>query len=70
MNGPWGLNEISQRKTNTVWFSVWKLKKKKKPVIDRTDWWLPEIGRDEVGEGSQKVQNSNYKIHKSWGCNV
>ena len=46
------------------------LKKKKKPVIDRTDWWLPETGRDEMGEGSQKVQNSNYKISKSRGCNV
>ena len=49
---------------------MWKLKKKKKPVIDRTDWWLPETGRDEMGEGSQKVQNSNYKISKSRGCNV
>ena len=24
----------------------------------------------EVGEGDQKVQTSNYKIHKFWGCNV
>ena len=25
---------------------------------------------DEVGEGDQKIQISNYKINKSWGCNV
>ena len=48
---------------------MWRLKKNK-PVIDRIDWWLSETGRDEMGEGSQKVQNSNYKISKSWGCNV
>ena len=29
--------------------------------IQRTDWWLPEaVG--EMGEGSQKLQISNYKI--------
>ena len=23
-----------------------------------------------IGEGGQKVQTSNYKINKFWGCNV
>ena len=37
------------------------------------DWWLPEVGRwglGEMCEGGQKVQTSNYKTNKSWGCNV
>ena len=27
-------------------------------------------GLDRKGESGQKVQISNYKINKSWGCNV
>ena len=25
---------------------------------------------DEMGEGSQRVQTSSYKIKKYWGCNI
>ena len=35
-------------------------------VIDRGSRW----GVSKMGEGSQKVQASSYKINKSWGCNV
>ena len=40
--------------------------------MQRADWWLPEVwwGECEMGEGSQKVQTSSYKINKSWGFNV
>ena len=31
---------------------------------------LPGLEVCEMGEGSQKAQTSNYKISKSWGCNV
>ena len=27
-------------------------------------------GLGEMGEGSQKVYTSSYKINKSWGCNI
>ena len=39
--------------------------------IQRTDCWLLEVGVvGKMGEGSQKVQPSSYKINKSWACNV
>lgn len=28
------------------------------------------LGRKEMGEGNQKVQNFSYKINNSWGCNI
>ena len=40
--------------------------------MQRTDWWLPEVGGGgvgEIGEGGQKAPTSSYKINKSWGCN-
>ena len=50
---------------------------KKENQAQRTDWQLPEAGVGgiaHVGKMSegvcQKVQNSSYKISKSWGCNV
>ena len=51
-----------------------KTTKQRKPssYIQNTDRWLPEArwGVAEMGEGSQKVQTSSYKINKSWECNV
>ena len=35
----------------------------------RSDFSLSEEGV-ELDEGCQKVQISNYKINKYWGCNV
>ena len=53
---------------------MWNLKKNKTSSwIQRTDWWLPEVGGSEggkMGEGGQKVQTSSYKINKSWGYKV
>ena len=58
---------------------MWNLKEKKKTLIDtelvmsgnrlvvvRGESW--QVGQ--MDEGGQKVQNSNYKISKSWGRNV
>ena len=28
------------------------------------------MGGGQMGEGTQKIQTSSYKINKSWGCNV
>ena len=33
--------------------------------IQRTDWWMSEMGMGKLGRGSQKVQISSYKICKS-----
>lgn len=41
--------------------------------LRRRDWGLPEArrwGGGEMGEGSQKVHVSGYKINRFWGCNV
>ena len=40
--------------------------KKKNSQIQRIDWWLPDWGLSEMGEGSQNVQTSRYNINKSW----
>ena len=63
------LSEISQRKTNSVWYHLYveSKKERKKELIDT------EVGgrqRQGLGEGGQKVQNSIYKINKSWGFHV
>lgn len=33
---------------------------------------LPEMGLvlGKMGEGGQKIQTSNFKVSKSWGCNI
>ena len=49
------------------------LKKTLNSQIQGTDWWLPEVGgmwMGEMGESGQKVQNSHYKVNKSWECNI
>ena len=42
------------------------------PWIQGADWWQLEagVGVDKLGEGSQKVHISSYKMNKSWECNV
>lgn len=37
--------------------------------IEKTDWWLPKVGRGEMGEKCQKAQIYSYKMKKSWGYN-
>ena len=75
------LSEISQTKTNTVWSHLYveSLKNKTMLIDTGTDWWLPEMAEaggwwlvvgGQMSEGHQKVQTSNYKISKSWGCNI
>ena len=56
---------------------MWNMKKNKETKlnsqIQRTDWWLPEVGwqvLSKIGGDGQKVETSNYKINKSWGYNV
>ena len=53
---------------------MWKLKKKSKksskPKLSENRLVIAIGGRGvgKMGEGGQKVQTSNYKINKSWGC--
>ena len=50
---------------------MWNLKKKKKKLIDREQVCsCQRWGGGQMREGGQKVQSSNYKINKSWKCNV
>ena len=39
-------------------------KKKKSPQMQRTEWYLPEVGvgNGTMGERDQKIQTSSYKI--------
>ena len=50
---------------------MWNLKQPNSQ-IQRTDWWLPEMGWeiDKMGIGNQKAQISSYKVSKCWICNV
>ena len=59
------LNEISQRKTNTILFQLYieSEKKKRKNIkkqtqIQRTNWWLPERDEEmkEIGKGDVEIQ--------------
>ena len=36
------LNEISQTKINTIWSHIY-VESKTAKLIDRIDWWLPEV---------------------------
>lgn len=36
----------------------------------RTNWWLPEVGVGEMGEGGQREQTSSSKKNEFWGCTV
>ena len=36
-----------------------KKKTKTNAEIQRTDWWLPEVGGEERGRGGKKVQTSS-----------
>ena len=76
------LSEISQRKTNTLCMISLICESKKNPPkqnppnpkLTDTENRLV-VARvagawGEMGEGSQKVQTSGYKLNKSWGCNV
>ena len=51
-------------------------KTNQKKLIDTEDNWVVAEtasgsgGECDVGKGGQKVQISNYRINKSWGCHV
>ena len=69
------LSEISQqRKTNTVQSQLYKGSEKKKyPHRYRNQigcYQRQGVVVSEICEGGQKVQTSNCKINKSWGCNI
>ena len=57
---------------------MWTIKTKQKQKPNQTKnprahGYREQIGgwlRVEVGEGGLKVQIANYKMNKSWGCNV
>ena len=59
---------------------MWNLEKKKKATknkkpLDRTDWWLPEVGLGvgKMGEGVKRykiIKVIIYKRKKSWGGNI
>ena len=66
-------SEIFLVLTNTYDFIyLWNLKNKKvygyreQICGGQKQGWVVE----KMSEGSQKVQTSVYKIHKSWGCNI
>ena len=63
------LSEISQKERQILsdltymWNRKGKQKTKSNSQVQRTDWWLPEVGEGvQMGEGGEKVQTSNYKI--------
>ena len=43
------LSEISQRKTNTVWFHSYMESKKKSRTLETVEWWLPGASGREIG---------------------
>ena len=51
-------------------------KTNQKKLIDTEDNWVvaetasESGGECDVGKGGRKVQISNYRINKSWGCHV
>ena len=66
MNEPWGLSEVSQTKTNTVWFHLHeesknqnrltnKAKKETDSQTQRSNFWLLAVGGGEgwTGEMSE-----------------
>ena len=80
MDGPWGHHikwNVSKRKSNTVWYHFYvesKNKQRKWKLINAENRLT--VAKDRCGEMgkmaecTQKVQTSNYKADKSWGCNV
>lgn len=43
---------------------MWNLKTKNRTQIQKTDWWLPQVGDrgvGEIAESGKKVQISSYK---------
>ena len=77
------LSEISQKEKDkycniSLIHRILKKQQKSPPPklnleIQRTDWWLPEVGAwgvGEMGEGGQETHTSSYIISKSRGGNV
>lgn len=59
---------MRQRKTNIVWLYLYEESKKEKTQFrDKTTaWWMPSVGArggKKMGEMTQNVQTSNYKIY-------
>ena len=80
MDGPWGLyvkwNKSDQEKYHIISLicgiqhktkkqSTVKQPKQNRLMVSREKGWV-----DVMGERGQKVQTSNYKINKSWECNL
>ena len=71
MDIPWGYYGYAKwnkldRQRQTLYSLMCGICKKANSEILGTEWWLPEVGSwriGELGEGSQKVQTSSYKIN-------
>ena len=68
------LREIEKDKYHMIAHGIWKNKKTKKKQrnehLDTEKRLVVTRWMGEMDEEGQKVQNSNYKINKSWRCNV
>ena len=70
------LSEISQTKTNTVWFrlyvesntTTWQQNQTHRKRDQLCGYQRQGVGRG--GTGYQEVQTSSFKIRNYWGCNV
>ena len=59
------LNEVSQRKTNTVSYHLYMKSKKPNSQKPREEWWLPGAGNwGKWGDIGQRLQISSYKMNK------
>ena len=64
------LNEISQRKINTIWYHLY-VESKNAKLTGTVVWWLPGAkGWGKWGDVGQRVQISSYKMNKFWGSDV
>ena len=67
------LSEVSQTKTNTVWYYLYvesKNQENKTPKLLENESMIVTGNHGKMGEDGQKIQTSSYKINKSWECNV